>query len=276
MIKDINLTSDAWTDLIFEGKNKSYGAYELRKTSGNRHVKAMIIVFCVLVVAVLLMLFGAKIKAALMSGEEDEAITETVKMSVVDLETPKAEQQIVQEAAPPPPKLKAAIKFTAPVIDKNATDEDDMKTQEEVTRSDAIVFSQDIEGSTDDDAVDPNTLDKVEQVTAEQVVQTVFDFAEIMPDFPGGEEELQKYLKANLNYPIVDAEQGIEGRVALRFVVGIDGHITDVIVQRSLSPTTDKEAIRVIKSMPRWIPGRQNGKSVPVYFSLSVRFKLDR
>lgn len=196
-------------------------------------------------------------------------------MTAVDLETPKPEQQIVQEEAPPPPALKAAIKFTAPVIDKNATDEDDMKTQEEVTKSDAIIFSQDIEGSDDPDAVDPNTLDKVVEVTAEPVVQKPFEVAEVMPSYPGGDKELMKFLSDNLKYPVVDMEQGTQGRVVLRFVVGIDGNITDVKVLRSLSPTTDKEAIRVVKSMPKWIPGRQNGKPVPVFFSLPVRFKLE-
>jgi protein TonB len=274
MTKDINLTSEKWLELIFEGKNKNYGAYYLRKTSGERHVKALVIIFGVLVLAVLLLMFGTQIREALRGKQE--AITETVKMTTVDLETPKAEQQIVQEAAPPPPKLKEAIKFTAPVIDKNATEEDEMKTQDEVTKSDAIVFNQDIEGSDDQDAVDPNTLDRVEEVTAEQVVQKPFEVAEVMPSFPGGEKELMKFLNDNLKYPVVDAEQGTEGRVVLRFVVGIDGFITDVTVMRSLSPTTDKEAIRVVRAMPKWIPGRQNGKSVPVYFSLPVRFKLER
>lgn len=274
MARDINLTSDAWCDLIFEGKNKKYGAYYLRKTSSKRHLKALMIVVVSIIVIVLLMIFGAKLKAAF-APEHEETIIEAVKMTAVDLETPKPEQQIVQEPTPPPPALKAAIKFTAPVIDKNATDEDEMKTQEEVTKSDAIVFSQDIEGSDDPDAVDPNTLDKVVEVTAEQVYQKPFEVAEVMPSYPGGDKELMKFLSDNIKYPVVDMEQGTQGRVVLRFVVGIDGNITDVNVVRSLSPTCDKEAVRVVKSMPKWIPGRQNGKPVPVYFSLPVRFKLE-
>lgn len=274
MVRDISLTSNEWCDLIFEGKNKKYGAYYLRKTSSKRHLKALIIVAVSVIVLILAMTFWTKIVSALSKGE-DESITETVKMTAVDLETPKPEQQITQEPPPPPPALKAAIKFTAPVIDKNATDEDEMKTQEQVTKSDAIVFSKDIEGSTDKDAVDPNTLDKVTTVTAEPVVQKPFEVAEVMPGYPGGDKELMKFLSDNLKYPVVDMEQGTQGRVVLRFVVGIDGNISDVQVVRSLSPTCDKEAIRVVKAMPKWIPGRQNGKPVPVYFSLPVRFKLE-
>ncbi|MDR0541860.1 MAG: TonB family protein [Dysgonamonadaceae bacterium] len=274
MVKDINLTSDKWLDLVFEGKNRNYGAYYLRKTSGDRHIKSLIIIFSALMLITLFLLFGDQLKKMIRGGEH-EKIEETVKMTTVDLETPKAEQQIVQQEAPPPPKLKEAIKFTAPVIDKNATEEDEIKTQEEVTKSDAIVFNQDIEGSKDKDAVDPNTLDKVEKVTAEVVVQKPFEVAEVMPGFPGGDAALMKFLNDNLKYPVVDMEQGTQGRVVLRFVVGIDGHISEVSVVRSLSPTTDKEAIRVVKAMPKWIPGRQNGKAVPVYYSLPVRFKLE-
>lgn len=274
MVKDIDLTSNEWCDLIFEGKNKKYGAYYLRKTSSKRHLKALLIVMISITVIVLLMIFGAKLRDALKPAE-DETVTEAVKMTIVDLETPKPEQQIVQEPTPPPPALKAAIKFTAPVIDKNATDEDEMKTQEEVTKSDAIIFREDVEGSDDPDAVDPNTLDKVVEVTAEPVVQKPFEVAEVMPSYPGGDKELMKFLSDNLKYPVVDMEQGTQGRVVLRFVVGLDGSITDVKVLRSLSPTTDKEAIRVVKAMPKWIPGRQNGKPVPVFFSLPVRFKLE-
>ncbi len=273
MVRDINLTSTEWCELIFEGKNKKYGAYYLRKSSNKRHLKALLIVVSTIVILVLVAFFGDKIKAAF-KGEEKETISETVKMTTVDLETPKAEQQIVQEATPPPPALKAAIKFTAPVMDKNATEEDDMKTQEEVTKSDAVIFSQDIEGSDDPNAVDPNTLDKVTQVTAEQVVQKPFEVAEVMPSFPGGDAALLKYLTDNIRYPVVDAEQGTQGRVVLRFVVDASGSISDVKVLRSLSPTCDKEAERVVKGMPKWIPGRQNGKSVPVYYSLPVRFQL--
>ncbi len=275
MVKDINLTSTEWCDIIFEGKNKKYGAYYLRKTSSKRHLKALMIVVITIIVAVLLMVFGAKLKEAFSKSSEDESITEAVKMTVVDLETPKPEQQIVQEPTPPPPALKAAIKFTAPVIDKNAPEEEDMKTQEEVTKSDAIVFSKNIEGSDDPNAVDPNTLDKVVEVTAEQVVQTPFTVAEVMPGYPGGEKELMKFLNENIKYPAVDQENGTQGLAVLRFVVGADGSISDIKVMRSISPTCDAEAIRVVKLMKKWIPGRQNGKPVPVFYQLPVRFRLE-
>ena len=95
-----------------------------------------------------------------------------------------------------------------------------------------------------------------------------------MPTFPGGEAELMKFMSENLKYPVIAQENGIQGRVILRFVVSKTGAIENIQVVRSVDPTCDKEAIRMVKSMPRWIPGKQNGNNVPVYFTLPVLFKL--
>ena len=101
-----------------------------------------------------------------------------------------------------------------------------------------------------------------------------YEAVEQMPTFPGGETELMKFIRDNLKYPVIAQENGIQGRVILRFVVSKTGTIDNVTVLRSLDPTCDKEAIRVVKSMPKWIPGKQNGNNVPVYFTLPVVFKL--
>ena len=97
-----------------------------------------------------------------------------------------------------------------------------------------------------------------------------------MPQFPGGNAELMRYLSANIKYPTIAAENGIEGRVVLKFVVGKDGGISNIQVVRALDPSCDKEAVRVVKGMPKWIPGMQNGHAVAVYFTLPVLFKLQR
>ena len=97
---------------------------------------------------------------------------------------------------------------------------------------------------------------------------------EQMPQFPGGNEALLKFISTHLRYPVIAAENGIQGTVTLRFVVSPTGEITKVEVLRQLDPACDKEALRVIKSLPQWVPGKQNGKPVPVYFTVPVRFKL--
>ena len=102
----------------------------------------------------------------------------------------------------------------------------------------------------------------------------VFDVVEQMPDFPGGMSALMSYLNKNIRYPVVAEENGIQGRVIVTFVVERNGSITDVQVVKSVDPSLDKEAIRVVKSMPNWIPGKQNGSAVRVKYTLPVTFRL--
>lgn len=103
-----------------------------------------------------------------------------------------------------------------------------------------------------------------------------FVTVEKMPGFPGGEIEMQRYIRENLKYPETAQKEGIQGRVTLRFIVANDGSITDVTVIRGIDPSCDKEAVRVIENMPKWIPGKQNGITVPVYFNLPIQFRLDK
>lgn len=100
--------------------------------------------------------------------------------------------------------------------------------------------------------------------------------AEQMPQFPGGDEALMNFIRENLKYPMKAAENGIEGRVYIRFVIDRVGSVTDVTVIRSLDSYCDKEAVRVVKMMPNWTPGKQNGKTIPVYFTLPIVYKLQK
>lgn len=99
---------------------------------------------------------------------------------------------------------------------------------------------------------------------------------EQMPQFPGGDEALMKFVRDNLKYPMKAAESGVEGRVTIRFVVGSTGEVTDVTVIRGLEPSCDAEAVRVVKMMPTWIPGRTNGRNVPVYYTIPIVYKLQK
>ena len=102
----------------------------------------------------------------------------------------------------------------------------------------------------------------------------VFDVVEQMPSFPGGPQALLQYLNSNVKYPVVAQENGVQGRVVISFVVEKDGSVTDVQVAKSVDPSLDKEAQRVVKSMPHWIPGKQNGSAVRVKYVVPVSFKL--
>ena len=104
--------------------------------------------------------------------------------------------------------------------------------------------------------------------------QKVFDVVEQMPAFPGGPNALFEYLSKNIKYPAVAEENGVQGRVIVTFVVEKDGSITDVKVAKSVDPSLDKEAQRVVRSMPHWIPGKQNGSAVRVKYTVPVTFRL--
>ena len=117
--------------------------------------------------------------------------------------------------------------------------------------------------------------DSVDQPVAVPLVEdTIYNVVEEMPQFPGGDAELMKYIYDNLRYPAVAQENGIQGQVLLRFVVSRTGAIENIQVLRSPDPSLAKEAVRVLQGMPKWIPGKQNGNEVPVYFTLPVKFKL--
>lgn len=108
----------------------------------------------------------------------------------------------------------------------------------------------------------------------EEVTDEIFVVVENQPEFPGGNGAMMKFLSENINYPVIAQENGIQGRVICNFVVERDGSITDVQVVRGVDPSLDREAMRVIKQMPRWKPGKQRGQAVRVRFTLPVVFRL--
>lgn len=110
----------------------------------------------------------------------------------------------------------------------------------------------------------------------EEAAEEIFVVVEEQPEFPGGQAALMKFLSENIRYPVIAQENGIQGRVICSFVVEKDGSITDVQVVRGVDPSLDKEAVRVIQSMPKWKPGKQRGKAVRVRFTLPIVFRLQQ
>ena len=142
-----------------------------------------------------------------------------------------------------------------------------------MTSTKVAISIADVKGN--DEANGKDIADLKQVVTqAEPEPEKVFDMVEQMPTFPGGQQELMSYLGKNIKYPTIAQENGTQGRVIIQFVVERDGSITDVHVARGGDPYLDKEAVRVVKSMPKWIPGKQNGKAVRVKFTVPVMFRL--
>lgn len=267
----IDLTSSEWCELIFNGKNKAYGAYKMREDSSKRHNMAMIIV-----VVIALIGFSIPTLIRLATPKQKEVMTEVTALS--QLEEPEVKQdemKKVEPVAPPPPALKSSIKFTAPVIKKDSevADEDEIKSQEELTQTKVSISIADVKGN--DEANGKDIADLKQVVTQAPVEEEkVFDMVEQMPTFPRGQAELLSFIGKNLKYPTIAQENGTQGRVICQFIVGKDGTVRDVQVVKSLDPYCDKEAIRVIRSMPRWIPGKQNGKPVTVKYTVPITFRL--
>lgn len=277
MAKDINLTSKAWCDLIFEGRNKTYGAYAMRQSSSKRHLMALLIVGVLAAFLTILPTLISTIENATRRQTSDSLQEESVLAELKELEDKVNEQDIIrQETAPPPPPLKSTVQFTAPVmVDASELDDDSrMKSQEDLSQSKVQISIATVEGEDVEGAIDIADLEE-QKVIVEQKEETYIG-VEINPSFPGGEEELMKYIRDNLRYPVIAAENNIEGRVTIRFIVNKRGEVTDVTVLRGLDPACDNEAIRVVKSMPKWIPGKQNGVAVNVYYTLPIVYKLQR
>jgi protein TonB len=152
-------------------------------------------------------------------------------------------------------------------------EDQELKTQEELLETKIQISTQTIEGSDAADAVDIADLQK-QQVISEDKTDEILTIVEQQPEFPGGLSELRKYLKDNIIYPVVAQENGIRGKVTLKFVVNREGLISQVQIMKGVDPSLDKEAVRVVQSMPKWIPGKQNGKTVNVWFTLPVDFQL--
>ena len=267
----VDLSSQAWCDLVFSGKNKAYGAYKMRETSPRRHNIAVI-----LVIVIALIGFSIPTLIKMATPKQKEVMTEVTTLS--QLEEPEVKQEEmkrIEPVAPPPPALKSSIKFTAPVIkkDEEVRDEDEIKSQTELTETKVAISIADVKGNDEEHGKDIADLKQV-VTQAEPEPEKVFDMVEQMPQFPGGDRELLSFIAKNLRYPTIAQENGIQGKVFVRFVVSATGDVKDVKVMRSLDPSCDKEAIRVIQSLPKWIPGKQNGRNVPVYYTVPITFKL--
>jgi len=176
------------------------------------------------------------------------------------------------EPVAPPPALKSSIKFVAPVIAKDEEVKEEFKSQEQLTNTKVAISIADVKGN---DEKGKDIADIKQAVTQVEEPDHVYQVIEQMPQYPGGESELMSYIAKNLKYPVIAQENGIQGKVVLRFVVSKSGVVDKIEVVRSLDPACDKEAVRVVKTLQRWIPGKQNGVNVSVYYTLPIAFKLE-
>ena len=270
----VDLIDNNWVDLVFEGRNKEYGAYVLRKDTGKRNVKSMLLVFAVIIA----IMAAVAAKVAIENAFPKKVAMET------DVELSKLAQKKeakVEKKAPVKvevvEKVKSSVKFTPPVIKKDSEvkPEEELKSQEDLNKTKTAIGSFDVKGNDEAGGEVLKAKEVIAQPEPPKEEETkVFDVVEVMPSFPGGQAALFEWLSKNIKYPVVAEENGVQGRVIVTFVVERNGSITDVQVVKSVDPSLDKEAVRVVKAMPHWIPGKQNGSAVRVKFTVPVTFRL--
>jgi protein TonB len=272
----IDLIDNGWVDLVFEGKNQAYGAYQLRKNTGIRNLKALAVMFAAFLIIAGIVYAKVSIEnyiasknAAIEADVELQSLAEKKEIKEEKKDEPEVEKIEVE-------RVKSSVAFTVPEIKKDdeVKEDQEMKSQDDLAETNTAIGAFTVEGN-DETAEVKHVEEKIAEPEPVKEEETkVFDVVEQMPSFPGGPSALMQYLNSNIKYPVVAEENGVQGRVVCTFVVEKDGSITDVRVVKSVDPSLDKEAMRVVKGMPKWIPGKQNGSAVRVKYTVPVTFRL--
>jgi periplasmic protein TonB len=266
-----NIFAADWCEIVFENRNRAYGAYLLRQLSSNRHMKAILLMFAFILPAI----FYTHLHSV--KGHSGRIPTdEIMKPGIINVEPIKPPVIPKDLSKPLPPKVAPSIRFVLPrFVDDRLVQEEKLVSIDVILDSKKAISDIDVKGNVD---VGGTVLHSAE-IPAQQAAiaeenAAVRTYVDEMPVYPGGETALMKYIKDNLVYPQTALEAGAQGTVYLTFVVGLRGEITDIKVMRGIGFGCNEEALRVIRNMPPWIVGRQNGHPVRVQFNLPVTFKI--
>lgn len=255
----LDIYKQKWIDMVFEGRNKAYGAYVLRKENPKMTLVALLI--------------GASVFAALLAlpmldfGSDNEDVEETVTMvDMANIPPPVEEVKPLLPPPPPPPPAPKIdeVKFVKPKVVEKEKVVEEIKTIEEL--KDKNVGAKDIKGRDDGKIVIDMPSGEGDKDVKIVEDNTVYNAVEVRPDFPGGIQKFYDFVGKNYRAP----EEDIKGKIFVQFVVEKDGSLTDIKVVRDLGYGTGAEAIRVLKKSPKWKPGIQNGRAVRVLYSLPI------
>ena len=282
----VDLASREWCDMVFEGRNKEYGAYRHRANKGKFQLRAIIIVLLMIVAIVGFILAKSAVEAALKEGKNMDA-EQVTELSELKKDEPKKEEKKKEpeklEYEKPVEKVavKSSIQFTVPKIveDEKVDHSKELKTQDEVTKNKFAIASQDYVNETGGTGINIDDLKENQQAggtTVPPKEPEVVDNAivEVPATYPGGEAALLAFVSKNLVYPAIAQEQELQGVVVLRFKVDVDGSVSSVKIEKSLSKECDQAAAEVVRKLHRFVPAKQQGHPVPVWFRLPVRFRI--
>ncbi len=284
MAKQVELTSKQWCDLVFEGRNKDFGAYQLRLNTKPRHLKAFILTLigfiAIIAIGIVWSLGAAYIaEQQAIKDQQDQELVAMAQQAEEKEEEPEEENQRVEEQKPEvlPEEVLNTIKVTQIAIVEDSQVKEQIKSQDELKQTETAFGQTNFDQGTDDRNVVREHKDEIvveEKKPEPEKKEEIFKAVEQMPQFPGGDAALAKYLSSHIQYPSMAQENNIQGRVIVQFVVQKDGSIGQVKVVRSVDRDLDKEAIRVCKGLPKFVPGKNNGQPVAVWYTLPISFKL--
>ena len=262
IVKDVDLNSDKWCDLVFEGKNQEYGAYYLRKTSSKRHLLALSVVIIPIIVILSLFKF---IHFNPTYPSLDYEVKSIELANLGDLEESDRSNPVKMEKKP---SLKGIVEFTPPTIaEDDSIVVNDLRELQE-TNPDSLSDSDSIDISLALKEEDAFLLRQEEQDT------TLIDENNRDAEFPGGRAALIRYIYQNIQYPSVALKQRIQGRVVSSFIINEDGSISDVTLIQGVYSFLDDEVLRVLRSMPPWKPAMKDGKAVKTKGIVPIVFRL--
>lgn len=287
--RNVDLTSKEWRDMVFADKQKEFGAYKLREQSAKRHNMAALYTLCGLVVVFLLLIGYSKYSDYRDEQRRLELQEQAERMSQIAMqeaqeqpEEQPEEQKYEQPKVEVKEEVLATVQETQIAIvekDKVKNEVRDTETKQEDNTARGVVNQ---EGSNDVDhvkAVKEAVVVKEEpapEPVKKAEPEQIFTAVEQQAQFPGGQSALMKYLSSNIRYPESAQQNDIQGRVIVKFVVEKDGSIGQAQVVKGVDRSLDQEALRVVKKMPKWQPGKNNGVAVRSWFTLPVTFKLQQ
>ncbi len=252
-------TTPAFDDIVFEERNKEYGAYKLRKKYNRTVIVSLLIGVIIVGTAVITPYINAKAAENKQSRKERQ-----VEIKMENLDQPNETVAPPPPPPPPPADVVQQQKYIPPVVVDSVKPEEVNQlmtadeAQEEVQNTEVVEVQQTVK-------------EEVQEAEPEEVP---FVVVEEMPSFPGGDAALLKWIGEHTNYPEVAKENNIQGRVIVRFCVTAKGGVSQVSVLKGVDPELDKEAIRVVQTLPAFKPGKQGGKPVPVWYMVPITFTL--
>jgi len=253
------LKAPAFDDIVFESRNREYGAYRLRKKYSRNVLISLLIGVIILSTAIITPYLNAKAAENRAKRAERQVNIQLEKLDQPD--------QTVAPPPPPPPPPQDVVqqaKYVPPVVVDSVKPED--ATQ--------LLTADDAQVEVKNEEVVEVVQEVKEEVQEEEAEPEPFVVVEEMPMFPGGDAELLKYIAEHTNYPEVAKENNIQGRVIVRFCVTSKGAVNQVSILKGVDPELDAEAIRVVNSLPLFKPGKQGGKPVPVWYMVPITFTL--